>query len=66
MIYGDRGYCIAHAHSRPKEALGRVSRSRGRDEHTKDEDSGVPGRLGTRGAGRGMPAVRPRRLRRAP
>jgi hypothetical protein len=66
MIYGDRGYCIAHAHSRPKEALGRVPRSRGRDDQAKDEHSGASERLGTSNAGRGMPAVRPRWLRRAP
>jgi hypothetical protein len=66
MLYGDRGYCIAHgARSRTKEALGRPSRSGGRDEHTKEEDSGVPERLGANGAGRGVSAVRARRLRRA-
>ncbi len=65
MLYGDRGYFIAHAHSRTKEALGRASRSGGRDEHAREEDSGVPERLGTNSAGRGVSAVRPRRLRRA-
>ena len=65
MLYGDRAYCIAHAYSRTREAPGRASRSGGRDEHTKDEDSDAPGRLGTNSAGRGVSAVRPRRLRRA-
>ena len=65
MLYGDRGYCIAHAHSRTREALGRASRSEGRDEHPKVEDSGAPESRGANGAGRGVSAVRPRRLRRA-
>jgi hypothetical protein len=65
MLYGDRSYCIAHARSRTKEALGRASSSGGRDEHTKEEDSGVPERLGANGARRGVPAIRARRLRRA-
>jgi len=64
MLYGDRAYCIARAHSRTREALGRTSKSRGRDEHAKEEDSDFPERLGTSNAGRAMPAVRPRRLRR--
>ncbi len=65
MLYGDRGYCIAHACSTTKEAHGRVSTSGGGDDHTKEEDKGVPERLGASGAGRGLPAIRPRRLRRA-
>jgi hypothetical protein len=65
MLYGDRGYCIAHARSRTKKALGWASTSGGRDDYTKKEDKEVPGRLGVSGAGRGLPAIRPRRLRRA-
>ncbi len=63
MLYGDRGYCIAHARSTTKEALGWAQRSG--DDHTKEEDKDVPGRLGASGAGRGLPAIRPRRLWRA-
>ena len=61
MLYGDRGYGIAH--SRTKEAFGRALR--GGDEHAREEDSGVSARLDASGAGRGVPAVRYRRLRRA-
>jgi len=68
MLYGDRGYCIAHAYSRTKETRPRASRSEGRDDQAKDEkdeDSSAPERLGTSSAGRRVSAVRPRRLRRA-
>ncbi len=65
MLYGDRGYCIAHARSTTKEALGWAPTSGGGDDHTKKEDKDVPGRLGASGAGRGLPAIRPRRFRRA-
>ncbi len=65
MLYGDRGYCIAHARSTTKEVLGWASKSGGRDDHAKKEDKGVPERHGASGAGRGLPAIRPRRLRRA-
>ena len=64
MLYGDRGYCIAHAHSRRKEALRRASTSKGRDEHSKEENSGIPERLGAGDTGRGVSALRLRRLRR--
>ena len=63
MLYGDRGYCIAHA--RTKEALGRASMSEGGDERAKGEGSGVPERLGAGGAGRRLPRIRPRRTGRA-
>jgi hypothetical protein len=63
MLYGDRGYGIAH--SRAKEAIGRALRSGGTDEHAREEDSGVSARLDASGAGRGVLAVRYRRLRRA-
>ena len=66
MLYSDRGYYIAHAHSRTKEALVRASASGGRDDHTKEGDSGLPERLGADGARRGVPAVRHRRLGRGP
>ena len=65
MLYGDRGYCIAHARSTTKEALGWATTSGGGDDHAKKEDKDVPERLGASGAGRGLPAIRPRRLRRA-
>ncbi len=65
MLYGDRGYCIGHARSKTKEALGWASKSGGGDESSKEEDKGVPERLGASGAGRGLPAIRARRLRRA-
>ena len=65
MLYGDRGYCIAHARSRTKEALGWASTSGGGDDCSKKEDKDVPERLGASGAGRGLPAIRPRRLRSA-
>jgi hypothetical protein len=65
MLYSDRGYHIAHDHSRTKDVLVRVSASGGRDDHAKEGDSGVPERLGADGAGRGVPAVRHRRLGRA-
>jgi hypothetical protein len=65
MLYGDRAYCIAYAHSRTRKALRRASKSRGRDEHANEEDSDFPERLGTSNAGRAMPALRPpRRVRR--
>jgi hypothetical protein len=65
MLYGDRAYCIAQAHSRTREARLRASKSRGRDEHAKEEDCDFPERLGTSNAGRAMPALRPpRRVRR--
>jgi hypothetical protein len=65
MLYGDRGYCIAHAHSRTKEPLGRVSRSGAGDDQGKKEDYDAPERFGVSNAGRGVSAVRTRRLRRA-
>jgi hypothetical protein len=65
MLYVDRGYCIAHARSTTKEALGWAPASGGGDDYTKKEVKDVPGRLGASGAGRGLPAIRPRRLRRA-
>ena len=65
MLYGDRGYCIAHARSKTKEALGWASTSGGRDDYAKKEDRDDPERLGASGVGRGLPAIRPRRLRRA-
>jgi hypothetical protein len=37
MLYGDRGYCIARAHSSAKEALGRASR-RGAGEDQGEEE----------------------------
>ncbi len=64
MLYGDRGYCIAHARSRTREALGRASRRGGRDDQAKDEDSDAPEHLGTSDARRDVSAVRYRRLRR--
>ena len=64
MLYSDRGYCIAHARSTKKEALGRAPMGGGGDDHAK-EDKGVPESLGAGGAGRGVPAIRLRRLRRA-
>jgi len=65
MLYGDRGYCIAHAYSRTKEALGRASRSEIRGDQAKDEDkSSAPEAHSASSAGRGVSAVRPRRLRR--
>ncbi len=64
MLYGDRAYCIAQAHSRTREALRRASKSRGRDERAKEEDSDFPERLDAGSAGRAMPVLRPRRLRR--
>ena len=65
MLYGDRGYCIAHARSRTREALGRASRRGGRDDQAKDENSDAPEHLGTTGgAGRGVSTVRYRRPRR--
>jgi hypothetical protein len=66
MLYGDRGYWIAHLHSRTKKDLGRAYRSGGRDDQAKEEHSGVPELVGTSSAGRGVSAVRPGRLRRAP
>jgi hypothetical protein len=66
MLYGDRGYFIAYARSRTKEALGRASRSEGRDDRAKEEHSGAPEHVGTSSAERVMPAVRAGRLRRAP
>ena len=65
MFYGDRGYCVALARDRTKEVVGPASTSGGRDEHAKEEDGGVPEHLGASSAGRGVSAVRPRRLRRA-
>jgi hypothetical protein len=52
MLYGDRGYYIAHARSRTKKALGRASRSESKDEHTKEKGTGVGEHLGANGAGR--------------
>jgi hypothetical protein len=66
MLYGDRGYCIAHARGRMRQAMGRHSRSGGADEHAKGKDGDVAGYLGLGGAGRGVSAVRPRRIRRDP
>jgi hypothetical protein len=65
MSYCDRGYFIAYARSRTKGALGRASTSGVGDDHTKEDDSGIPERLGASGAGCGVPDIRPRRLRRA-
>ena len=65
MLYGDRGYCIAHARSRTKEAPERATKSGNRDDHAKEQDNSVPERLGAGGVGRGVPAIRPRWLRRA-
>jgi hypothetical protein len=65
MLYADRGYWIAHVHSRTKKALGRAYRRGGRDHQAKEEDSGAPERFGASSARRGVPAVRPGRLRRA-
>jgi hypothetical protein len=65
MLYGESGYWITHARSRTKEVLRWASTSGGRDDHAKEEDSGVPERLGASSAGRGVPAIRPRRLGRA-
>jgi hypothetical protein len=63
MLYGDRAYCIAQAHSGTREALRRASKSR--DEHANEEDSDFPERLGTSNAGRALPTLRPpRRVRR--
>ena len=64
MLYGDRGYCIAHARSTTKEALGWASTRGGGDDRTKEEDKDVSECLGASGAGRGLPTIRPRRLRR--
>jgi hypothetical protein len=64
MFYGDRSYCIAQAHSRAREALGRAARSAGRDDQAKDEDSDAPEHRDTSSAGRSVSAVRYRRLRR--
>jgi hypothetical protein len=64
MLYADRGYWIAHLRSSTKEALGRASRSGSSDDQAKEEHSGAPEHVGTTSAGRGMPAVRPGRLRR--
>ena len=65
MLYGDRAYCIAHAHNRTKGALGRATRGGGRDDRAKDEDSEAPEHLGPGTAGRRVSSVRIRRLRRA-
>jgi len=64
MLYGDRAYCIAQAHCGTRGALRRASKSRGRDEHANEQDSDFPERLDTSNAGRAMPALRPRRVRR--
>ncbi len=45
MLYGDRGYYIAHAHSRTKEVLVRVSASGGRDDHAEEEAANGPPHL---------------------
>jgi hypothetical protein len=66
MLYGDRGYCIAHARDRMRQAMGRHWRSGGADEHAKGKDGDVAGYLGLGGAGRGVSALRPRRIRRDP
>lgn len=66
MLYGDRGYCIAYARRRTKEASGRASMSGGRNDHAKEEDSGVPGRFDANDAGRGVSAIRLRWIWRAP
>ena len=66
MLYGDRGYCIAHALGRMRQAMGGHSKSGGGDEHAKGENGDVAGYLGLGGAGRGVSAVRPRRIRRDP
>jgi hypothetical protein len=50
MIYGDRGYCIAHARGRMRQAMGRHWRSGGGDEHAKGKDGDVAGYLGLGGA----------------
>ena len=64
MLYADHGYWIGHVRSRTKEALGRAYRSGGRDDQAKEEHGGAPERFGASFAGRGMPVVRPGRLRR--
>jgi hypothetical protein len=64
MLYADRGYWIAHIHSRTKKDLGRAYRSGGRDNHAKEEHSGAPECFGASSARRGVSAVRPGRLRR--
>ena len=65
MLYGDRAYCIAHAHNRTKGAPGRAPRGEVRDDRANDEDSEAPEHLGAGTAGRGVSSVRYRRLRRA-
>ena len=52
MLYGDRGYYIAHARSRTKKALGRASTSEGKDEPTDEKGTGLGEHLGANGAGR--------------
>jgi hypothetical protein len=66
MLYGDRGYCIAHVRGRMRQAMGRHWGSGGADEPAKGNDGDVAGYLGLGGAGRGVSAVRPRRIRRDP
>jgi hypothetical protein len=66
MLYGDRGYCIAHALSRMRQAMGGHSKSGGGDEPAKGKDGDVAWYLGLGGAGRGVSAVGPRRIRRDP
>jgi hypothetical protein len=65
MLYCDRGYCIVHARSTTKEALGWASTRGDGDDHTKEEDKDVPERLGASGVGCRLPAIRFRRLWRA-
>jgi hypothetical protein len=64
MLYGDRGYWIAHVHSRTKKALGRAYKCGGRDDQAKEEHSGAPERFGASSAPGDVSAVRPGRLRR--
>jgi hypothetical protein len=64
MLYGDRGYCIARAHSSTMEPLGQSSRSGAGDDQG-EENSDAPERFGVSSSGHGVSAVRPRRLRRA-
>ena len=66
MLCADRGYWISHVRSRTKGALRRAYRSGGRDDQAKEEHSGASEGFGPSSTRRGtMPAVRPRRVRRA-
>jgi hypothetical protein len=66
MLYADGGNWISHVRSRTKGALRQAYRSGGRDEHAKEDHSSASEGFGPSSARRGiMPAVRPRRHRRA-